>query len=91
MTWSDPTDSDKHYWHRYSHFYQRHFETLGRVSRILEYGVFKGASIRWLREMYPDAEIFGVDIVPPRPEWPVGRASPISPPIRATGPGSPGC
>ena len=42
MIWSDPADSDKHYWHRYSRFYQRHFEALGRVSSILEYGVFKG-------------------------------------------------
>jgi hypothetical protein len=70
--WSDPIESDKHYWHRYSRFYQRHFATLGRVSCILAYGVFKDASIRWLREMFPGAEIFGVDIVPPRPEWPVG-------------------
>jgi hypothetical protein len=49
MIWSDPADSDKHYWHRYSRFYRRHFETLGTVSSILEYGVFKGDSIRWLR------------------------------------------
>jgi len=72
VTWSDPIDSDKDYWHRYSGFYQRHFATLGRVSCILEYGVFKGASIAWSRRMFPEAEIFGVDILPPRPEWPAG-------------------
>jgi hypothetical protein len=72
VTWSDPVDSDKHYWHRYSRFYQRHFSTLEGVSCILEYGVFQGASIAWLRRMFPEAEIFGVDILPPRPEWPSG-------------------
>ena len=72
ITWSDPTDSDKHYWHRYSPFYRRHFEALGPVSTILEFGIFKGASIRWLREMFPNAEIFAVDILPLQPEWPTG-------------------
>jgi hypothetical protein len=72
VTWSDPVDSDKHYWHRYSRFYQHHFATLGSVTSILEYGVFKGASILWLRRMFPEAEIFAVDILSPRPEWPAG-------------------
>ena len=72
MIWSDPADSDKHYWHRYSRFYQRHFEALGSVSSILEYGVFKGDSIRWLRRLFPVADIVGVDILPPQPEWPTG-------------------
>jgi hypothetical protein len=72
VTWFDPVDSDKHYWHRYSRFYKQHFETLGSVSSILEYGVFRGASIRWLRQMFPQAEIVAVDILPPQPEWPVG-------------------
>jgi hypothetical protein len=72
MTWSDPVDSDKHYWHRYSRFYERHIATLGDVSCILEYGVFRGASIAWLRRMFPQAEIFGVDILPLSPEWPAG-------------------
>jgi len=72
MPWSDPVDSDKHYWHRYSSFYQRHFSTLGPVSSILEYGVFKGASIHWLRNIFPDAEIVGVDILPRQSEWPTG-------------------
>ena len=72
MIWSDPADSDKHYWHRYSWFYQRHFETLGSVSSILEYGVFKGDSIRWLRRVFPAADIVGVDILPQQPRWPTG-------------------
>lgn len=72
IAWSDPTGSDKHYWHRYSQFYRRHFEALGQVSTILEFGVFKGTSIRWLRQMFPNAEIFAVDILPLQPEWPTG-------------------
>lgn len=72
MTWSDPTDSDKHYWHRYSRFYRPHFEALSPVTSILEYGVFKGASIRWLRGVFPAADIAAVDILPLQPEWPIG-------------------
>jgi hypothetical protein len=72
MNWFEPIGSDKHYWHRYSRFYRSHFETLGSVSTILEYGVLNGMSIRWLREMYPTAEIFAVDILPPQVEWPTG-------------------
>ena len=53
MNWRDPIDSDKHYWHRYSRFYERHFSTVEPVSSILEYGILHGASIRWLREMFP--------------------------------------
>lgn len=72
MNWSDPTGSDKHFWHRYSRFYRTHLEALGTVSTILEYGVFKGMSVRWLRQIYPAAEIFALDILPQQPEWPVG-------------------
>jgi len=74
MSWSDPVASDKHYWHRYSRFYQRHIATLGPVSAILEYGVFKGGSINWLRSIFPNAEIIGLDILPAQPEWPTGSA-----------------
>ncbi len=72
MTWSDPTDSDKHYWHRYSRFYERHFAALSPVSSILEYGVLNGASVRWMRGIFPAAEIVAVDILPLQPEWPTG-------------------
>jgi hypothetical protein len=72
MTWCDPVDSDKHYWHRFSRFYERHFAGLGSVSSILEYGILDGASIRWLRQMFPQAEIVGVDILPQQPNWPTG-------------------
>ena len=72
MTWSDPVCSDKHYWHRFSRFYERHFAVLGAVSSILEYGILDGASIRWLRLIFPQAEIVGVDILPQQPNWPTG-------------------
>ena len=72
MSWCDPVDSDKHTWHRYSGFYERHFAAIGPVSSILEYGVLRGASIRWLRRMFPQAEIVGVDILLQQPEWPTG-------------------
>ena len=72
MPWSDPIASDKHYWHRYSRFYRQHIATLGPVASILEFGVFQGASIAWLQNLFPGAEIFGVDILPPQPEWPIG-------------------
>jgi Methyltransferase domain len=71
-SWSDPTDSDKHFWHRYSAFYRRHFAAPGTVGRILEFGVLHGASIRWLRRLFPAAEIVGVDILPAQPDWAVG-------------------
>lgn len=72
LPWTDPIGSDKHHWHRYSAFYRRHFETLGPVTNVLEFGVLNGASIRWLRRLFPEADIVGVDILPPQPDWPAG-------------------
>jgi hypothetical protein len=63
--------SDKSFWHRYVDFYEGAFSKLGHVSAILEFGVFKGASIRWLAERFPDARIVGCDILPQRANWPV--------------------
>lgn len=65
--------SDKHYFHRYTDFYERCFAKLGSVSEVLEFGVLKGASIRWLSERFPQARIVGVDILPEQPEWPRGE------------------
>jgi hypothetical protein len=63
-------ESDKVYWHRYLEFYESSFAELGRVAAVLEFGVFKGDSIRWLAERFPDAAIIGCDIVPPQASWP---------------------
>ncbi|MGH7041069.1 MAG: hypothetical protein ACREFY_02920 [Acetobacteraceae bacterium] len=72
LPWTDPIGSDKHYWHRFSAFYRRHFETLGPVAKVMEFGVLDGASIRWLRRLFPDADIVGVDCIPVQPDWPDG-------------------
>jgi len=62
--------SDKVFWHGFTDFYESFF--LGRDFRyIAEVGVFKGNSIRWLLERFPNAEIHGADILPLQPEWPV--------------------
>jgi hypothetical protein len=63
-------DSDKHYWHRYIETYLAAFALLGDVRRVIEFGVLHGASIRWLAERFPGAEIVGADLLPRQPEWP---------------------
>ncbi len=70
MTTNSIAESDKYYWHRYIETYQRAFENLGQVRRVLEFGVFHGASIRWLAECFPEADIIGADILPTWPDWP---------------------
>jgi hypothetical protein len=46
------------------------------VRRVVEFGVFQGASTRWLAECFPDAQIVGADIENVQPGWPTeGRIS----------------
>ncbi|WGQ09423.1 class I SAM-dependent methyltransferase [Pedobacter gandavensis] len=60
--------SDKIFWHKYINFYE---ELLPKEAKnVLEIGVFKGDSIRYWRERYPSANIFGLDIVEEIPSWP---------------------
>ncbi len=48
--------SDKVYWHGYIPFYETFFA--GReFTRIAEFGVYKGNSIRWLLERFPNSKI----------------------------------
>jgi predicted O-methyltransferase YrrM len=63
-------DSDKHYWHRFIETYRAAFARLGEVRRVIEFGVLHGASIGWLAECFPGAEIVGADILPAQPGWP---------------------
>ncbi len=70
LTTADITDSDKHYWHRYVDIYRAAFAGLGAVRRVIEFGVLRGASIRWLAGCFPDAEIIGADILPMQSCWP---------------------
>lgn len=61
--------SDKFRWHLYGGFYDQHLPD--RIEgTILEFGVFKGESIRWLSDRYPGACIVGADIIPVQPDWP---------------------
>ncbi len=50
--------------HRYADLYERHLDHLRRRAvRVLEIGVFRGASLQMWRDYFPKAEIYGVDIV----------------------------
>jgi len=65
------THSDKSFWHGYMDFYASHLP--GKIDGlIIEFGVFKGNSTKWLLQAYPQARIIGVDILPVQPEWPQG-------------------
>lgn len=61
--------SDKYFWHRYLDFYEAKFSFL-KCQNVLEFGVFQGASVRWLLERFPKSHVFGVDILPVQPDWP---------------------
>lgn len=67
------TESDKHYWHRYTEFYASAFQRVGEIRRIIEFGIFHGASTRWLSECFPGSEIRGLDILPLQPDWPISK------------------
>ncbi|WP_431858002.1 hypothetical protein [Azospirillum sp.] len=70
MSAPDWTKSDKHFWHQYIDTYRQAFQTLGPVRNILEYGIFRGDSLRWLRDEFPGAAIIGADILEPLDTWP---------------------
>lgn len=61
--------SDKAYWHRFLPIYETALCEISECTNILEFGVFKGDSIRWLNEKYPDANIYGCDILEIQKEW----------------------
>lgn len=65
--------SDKEYWHRYMPIYEEKLKNLGRCNKILEFGVLKGDSIRWLHSTFPNADIYGCDILDIQPEWPASN------------------
>jgi len=60
--------SDKIFWHKFDAFYEKFIPK--EAKSILEIGVFKGDSIRYWREKYANAQIYGLDIIDPLPEWP---------------------
>lgn len=63
------TQSDKFFWHGYVPFYEQFFKNRD-FKRIAEIGVFKGNSVRWLLERFPNSRITAGDILSPQPEWP---------------------
>ena len=71
-TLKSPLDesSDKSFWHGYTAFYEGLLPA-DIDGLIIEFGVFKGNSVRWLLARYPRARIVGVDILPVQAEWPV--------------------
>lgn len=65
--------SDKEFWHRYLPKYENKLKQIKNCNTILEFGVFKGQSIRWLNNFFPKAEIYGSDILDTQKEWPVSE------------------
>lgn len=57
------TGTDKALHHRYCDFYEEHLPGRDFKGRLLEIGVFEGASLAMWREYYQHAEIVGIDIV----------------------------
>jgi hypothetical protein len=60
--------SDKIYWHKFDKFYEKFIPPSAK--NILEIGIFKGDSIRYWRTRFPDAKIYGLDILLKTAEWP---------------------
>lgn len=63
-------ESDKSYWHRYIDFYESELSDF-KCRHVLEFGVWKGGSIKWLMERFPDSSIYGADILDVQPSWPL--------------------
>lgn len=64
------TESDKFFWHGYIQFYEQFFANKDFKS-IAELGIFKGNSVRWLLERFPNSNIYAADILPQQPQWPI--------------------
>lgn len=59
------TGTDKAYYHLFTEFYDDYFtKFLGRPINILEIGISAGKSILMLKEYFPDATIYAIDINP---------------------------
>jgi hypothetical protein len=63
-------ESDKSFWHGFVDFYETFF-TNKKINTIAEIGIFKGNSVKWLLTRFPEAIIYGADILPIQPEWPI--------------------
>lgn len=66
--------TDKVFWHHYDDFYLPIFQSLRTTpSKICEIGVFRGDSLRWLQDQFPEAHIFAADILPIQENWPISN------------------
>ena len=63
-------ESDKVFWHGFIDFYEQWFKDRD-FPVIAEFGIFKGDSIRWLLQRFPNSKIYGADILSYQPFWPV--------------------
>jgi len=64
-------ESDKAFWHQYIPEYERLvFSGLRGQMNIMEFGVALGASTEFLLHRFPEAMVFGVDIIEQQAEWP---------------------
>lgn len=63
-------ESDKFFWHHYVEFYEKFFQNRDFLN-IAEIGIFKGNSIKWLMNRFPNSKIIAADILPVQSEWPV--------------------
>ena len=61
--------SDKEFWHGFIDFYNQNLPE-NILGTIIEFGVLKGNSIRWIEKKYSNAEIIGIDILPTQDSWP---------------------
>lgn len=69
MTTPLDRSSDKIFWHGFVDFYETHLRDRP-IRSIAEFGVFKGNSVRWMLDRFPEAQVTGIDILPEQPEWP---------------------
>lgn len=56
-------DKEPSNYHHYTPYYNELFQHK-LIKRVLEIGIFRGASLRMWRDYFPEAEIFGIDIDP---------------------------
>jgi hypothetical protein len=56
--------TDKAYDHKFCDFYDYHLSSIRNNDlKILEIGIWKGESLRMWKEYFPNAQIFGIDIM----------------------------
>jgi hypothetical protein len=59
------TDKAPEIKHHYTEFYEELFQNKrGEVKKVVEIGIGTGASLRMWRDYFPNAQIFGADILP---------------------------